>query len=88
MYVAPSANSMGILLLQNDRRSRKKNITPNPVLRSLNVVYAPTEGSDGGEGGPVDLDPQLVDPSSIPISFVPQDYLEREIKKTAIPQSS
>lgn len=87
VYVAPSRNSMGILLLQNEKRGRKKNLTPNPVLRSLNVVYAPPEGSDGGEGGAASLDPQLMDPSSVPISFVPQDYLEREIKMTAIPQS-
>ena len=84
MYVAPSANSMGILLLQN-KRGRKKTVAPNPVLRSLNVVYAPPEGGDG-DSTP-SLDPQVMDPSSIPISFISQDYLETEIKSTAIQSS-
>jgi len=81
VYVAPSPNSMGILLLQNEKR--KKAVTPNPVLRSLNVVYAPPEGSDGAAPN---LDPQFSDPSSVPISFVPLDYLEKEIKMTVVPQ--
>ncbi|KAL7531286.1 hypothetical protein ACHAXR_003955 [Thalassiosira sp. AJA248-18] len=89
VYVAPSPNSMGILLLQNQKR--KKKVVPNPVLRSLNVVYAPPEndGDDGddGDGNNNNLDPQFVDPSSVPIAFISQDYLEKEIKMTAIPQS-
>lgn len=81
VYLAPSPNSMGILLLQN--KNRKKAIVPNRVLRSLNVVYAPSEGQSGGE---VDLNPQVMDPSSVPISFIPQDYLEKEIIATTIRQ--
>ena len=77
VYVAPSPNSMGVLLLQN--KNRKKAITPNKVLRSLNVVYAPLENE---KSGAPDLDPQLLDPSSLPISFIPQDYLEKEIAST------
>ena len=80
VYLAPSANSMGVLLLQN--KNRKKAVVPNKVLRSLNVVYAPSEK----QSGEVDLNPQVMDPSSIPISFVPQDYLEREIAATTIRQ--
>mmetsp|Transcript_14670 Transcript_14670/g.31301 ORF Transcript_14670/g.31301 Transcript_14670/m.31301 type:complete len:408 (-) Transcript_14670:188-1411(-) len=88
VYVAPSANSMGILLLKNEKRGRSKTVAPNPVLRSLNVVYAPPEGGDAGDGDSTSsLDPQVVDPSSIPISFISQDYLETEIKTTAIQSS-
>lgn len=73
---------MGILLLRN--KNRKKAIVPNKVLRSLNVVYAPTE--DQSSGGASDLNPQVVDPSFIPISFIPQDYLGKEIAATTIRQ--
>jgi len=83
VYVAPSPNSMGILLLQN--KNRRKAIVPNPVLRSVNVVYAPP---DGDSGDAVNLDPQTADPSSVPISFIPQNYLEKEIKTTSSPGSS
>lgn len=81
VYVAPSPNSCGILLLQN--KNRKKAIVPNNVLRSLNVVYASSEGSDGSNSAP-SLDPVAVDPSFIPISFIPQEYLEKEIASTTI----
>ena len=78
---------MGILLLQN--KNRKKAVVPNPVLRSLNVVYAPPEGDNGtsNDNASVNLEPQAVDPSSIPVSFIPSDYLEKEIKATALPIS-
>ena len=79
---------MGILLLQN--KNRKKLIVPNPTLRSLNVVYAPAEGglsnADGSGGGNDDAEnttPRLLDLSSVPISFMSQDYLERQIKSTS-----
>eukprot|EP00804_Cyclotella_cryptica_P007449 CCRYP_002655-RB/>CCRYP_002655-RB protein AED:0.06 eAED:0.06 QI:86/1/1/1/0.4/0.33/6/2272/408 len=81
VYVAPSPNSMGILLLQN--KNRRKAIIPNPVLRSLNVVYAPSDGGNNGSDAP-NLDPQAVDPSSLPISFIPQDYFEKEISLTSL----
>lgn len=85
VYLAPSPNSMGVLLLQN--KNRKKAVVPNPVLRSMNVVYnAPTTGEDansGGAGAPVNVDPQIMDPSSIPVSFIPQEYVEKEIQFTA-----
>lgn len=82
-YLAPSANSMGVLLLQKEKRKRA--VVPNPVVRSINVVYAPQEGAGGGDTGAVDLAPQLMDPSSVPISFVPEEYLEREVRSTAVP---
>jgi len=74
---------MGILLLQN--KNRKKAIVPNKVLRSLNVVYAPPENQNDIDAPP-DLDPQVTDPSSIPVSFIPQNYLEKEIASTEIRQ--
>ena len=82
VYVAPSPNSMGVLLLQN--KKRKKAVVPNPVLRSLDVIYAPQDGENGAAFSPEDLDPKFVDPSSIPVSFIPSDYLENEIKKTEL----
>ena len=79
---------MGILLLQN--KKRKQAVIPNPVLRSLNVVYAPPEGgssdsSESNSSGANDLVPQLMDPSFVPISFIPESTLEKEIKMTAVP---
>ena len=78
---------MGILLLQN--KQRKKAVVTNPVVRSLNVVYAPPEGSnDKSSGGSAnDLEPQMKDPSSLPITFIPQDTLEKDIKMTAVPSA-
>ncbi len=77
---------MGILLLQN--KNRKKSIVPNPMLHSLNVVYAPSNDDGGGSSSSsddsVDRTPRLLDPSSVPISFISQDSLEREIKRTSI----
>ena len=77
---------MGILLLQN--KNRRKPIVPNPTLRSLNVVYAPAEGGSSS-GGSIDDDagiktPRLLDLSSVPISFMSQDYLESQIKSTSM----
>ena len=42
-YLSPSNNGMGILLLPINDGSKKKikNVTPNPVLNSLNIVYNP-----------------------------------------------
>ena len=54
----------------------------------MNVVYAPPEGgsSDASESsGANDLVPQLMDPSFVPISFIPESTLEKEIKMTAVP---
>ena len=90
VYLAPSPNSMGVLLLQN--KNRKKSVIPNPVLRSMNVVYAPPPGeetstTDNNNNTPVNIEPQIMDPSSIPVSFIPQDYLEKEIKLTKVSNS-
>lgn len=80
---------MGILLLQN--KNRKKPLVPNHMLHSLNVVYAPSNDDGGGSSSSssssddsADRTPRLLDPSSVPISFISQDSLEREIKRTSI----
>ena len=95
VYLAPSSNCMGVLLLQN--KNRKKEVVPNPVLRSINIVYndptttIPTPNDDsspssGGGASPtvVNVEPQIMDPSSIPVSFIPQEYFEKEIKLTTV----
>ncbi|KAL7516920.1 hypothetical protein ACHAWX_001889, partial [Stephanocyclus meneghinianus] len=81
IYLAPSRNSMGILLLQN--KNRRKAIIPNRVLRSLNIVYAPSDIGGSSDDAP-NLNPQAFDPSSVPVSFIPQDYFEREIALTSL----
>jgi catechol 2,3-dioxygenase-like lactoylglutathione lyase family enzyme len=53
-YLAPSPNSMGVLLLPvpgSGKRTatQKKKIVPNPAIRSLNVVYTPPSSSDAEE---------------------------------------
>lgn len=59
-YMSPSPNCMGVLLLQG---KKKKTITPNAVVDSLNIVYTPSsEESFGGEM-------VLGDPSGVPIKF-------------------
>lgn len=85
VYLAPSPNSMGVLLLQN--KNKKKAVVPNPVLRSMNVVYNAPGGDGGSDTAPVNVDPTIMDPSSIPVAFVPQEYLEKEIKFTAVASS-
>jgi hypothetical protein len=68
VYMAPSPNCMGVLLIP----SKKKSLTPNPVVRSLNVVYNPSEGNDG-------KDLTLKDLSDLPIQFQSvRDFTEVE----------
>jgi hypothetical protein len=59
---------MGVLLIP----SKKKNLAPNPVFQSLNVVYTPSEGNDGAALTMKDL-------SDVPIKFQSaQDFTEVE----------
>ena len=73
VYLAPSSNSMGILLLQADIRKRK-NIRPNPVFRSMNIVYTPSEGTDVNESSEL----KISDPIGTGITFQPYELFERE----------
>jgi hypothetical protein len=71
VYMAPSKNCMGVLLLQ---AKKSKNTKPNPALRSLNIVYQASEGTT------VDTSSGLlrvVDPNSVPIVFEPFDLFEK-----------
>jgi len=59
-YMSPSPNCMGVLLLQGKKR---KSITPNPVVDSLNIVYNPSS-EETSESELV-----LKDPSGVPVKF-------------------
>ena len=96
IYVTPSANSMGILLLPRERngggglfslgkRREVAPLVPNPVLSSLNVVYAPTTTTTTAASGNDDATMSITDPSFVPISFVSQDAFARELKATVLP---
>lgn len=73
VYLAPSKNCMGVLLLPT---MRGKKVSTNPVFDSLQIIYSPIEGSD--DAG----DLTLVDPSNVKISFRPVASFEEEEKKT------
>lgn len=60
VYMSPSPNCMGVLLLQG---KKKKTITQNPVVESLNIVYTPSAEAASGE------DMFVKDPSGVPIKF-------------------
>ena len=97
-YLAPSANSMGILLLPREKKrggffglgGKLEPLVPNPVLASLNVVYA---GGAGGADDPDGVDDAVggasssaalsaIDPSGVTVSFVSQGAFARELKAT------
>jgi hypothetical protein len=72
VYLAPSPNCMGVLLLP----VKGKRVTGNPVFQSLNVVYTPAEGSEGSEVS------ALVDPSGASIAFQSASEFEKEERIT------
>ena len=81
----PYGVGLGLLLLPLERNQRS--VTPNPVLRSLNIVYAPPVQDDtNSDGGTSSTDaavaPLLRDPSGIPITFVPVAQFEKEERDT------
>ena len=75
VYMAPSPNCMGVLLLQ--AKKKKNKISVNPVLESLNLLYTPSPagGDDSGEVG-------VSDPSGVAIAFQPTDQFELEERAT------
>ena len=86
VYLAPSRNSFGILLLQADKK-KVKNLTTNPVLQSMNVVYQPSQGTMVNVGNDGDSDADLlkvVDPSNVPIAFEPIGLFEKREQATRI----
>jgi hypothetical protein len=84
VYMAPSKNSMGVLLLQAKKIGKK--IKPNPAVRSLNIVYQPSEGTtvdiDSGDSGVS----RVTDPGSVPIAFEPIDVFEKAESSSRIAQ--
>lgn len=76
VYLSPSPNCMGVLLLPNE--NKRKAVVPNPVLRSLNILYTPsTTASD-------DADLQLFDPSGVPLNFVSVSRFDDEERNTKL----
>ena len=76
VYMAPSPNCMGVLLLQS--KNKKKKITPNPVVESLNLVYNPSQGADASE------ELVVADPSGVSIAFRPVERFEAEERATRV----
>ena len=74
VYMAPSPNSMGVLLLQSKGR---RGINPNPVVDSLNIVYSPSE-----EAGKSEEELVLRDLSGLPIRFQAVGDFTKEEKIT------
>lgn len=77
IYMAPSPNSMGVLLLQAG--NKRKQVTSNEAVEGLNLVYTPTEGSDQ-----VDDLARLKDPSGVGISFLEYSKFEAFEKSTRV----
>jgi hypothetical protein len=77
VYLAPSPNCMGVLLLQ--AKSKKKKISQNPVLESLNVVYTPSQ-----EGGDTSEEMAVADPSGVAIAFQPVESFEFEERASRV----
>jgi hypothetical protein len=74
VYMAPSPNCMGVLLLQADKKLAR-DITPNPVFESLNVVYSPLAGSTQSDD---DEFPPMIDPSGVLTTFQAVDKFKTE----------
>lgn len=72
-YMSPSPNCMGVLLLQG---KKKKSITPNPVVDSLNIIYKPSSEETSGDAL------LLKDPSGVPIRFKSADAFTKLEKIT------
>ena len=81
VYLSHTANNMGILILPsvNPENKRKKiAVTPNPVVRSLNIVYNPTntdENDPDGSSGALAFN----DPSGVGIAFTPYSTFEKQV---------
>lgn len=74
VYMAPSPNCMGVLLLP----TKSKRITQNPVFESLNLVYTPSTSTEG-ESAAVET---VFDPSGIGVTFQSVPDFELEERKT------
>jgi hypothetical protein len=88
VYLAPSKNSMGVLLLQAEKKGKRMNA--NPAVRSLNIVFQPSEGTvvdvDVDADADADVGEQLkvIDPSAVPIAFESIELFEKRERTTRI----
>ena len=83
VYMAPSPNCMGVLLLPLTKK--KQTIVPNPVLDSLQIVYAPSSSSGAASSSSDANDkimPSVIDPSNVKINFVKVSDFEQEERQT------
>jgi hypothetical protein len=90
VYIAPSKNSMGILLLQ---AKKKGSLKPNAAVRSLNIVYQPSGDTTSGREEEEDAikSMELIkvnDPSSVPIVFEPIESFENVERRTRVQTST
>jgi len=104
VYLSPSRNSMGILLLPyNDGKEKRGNflfggmdkkkekkmieLKPNPVVRSVNIVYSPLQEEKDTQSKSVNDQPLLRvrDPSFVSLEFVPLKRFDMEERKTRVP---
>jgi hypothetical protein len=86
MYLAPSANLMGLLFLPRPRKQfgRTEALVPNPVLRLGRQQQWRWRWQRGGQQQWVaDFDRGSI--SYVPILFVLQGLFKKEIKATVIP---
>lgn len=74
VYMAPSKNSMGVLLLPMKKR---KQVTSNPAFSSLDIVYKPSTEADDGDDVP-----KVYDPSGVSVAFQSERQFTMEEKVT------
>lgn len=79
VYLGPSRNGMGILLLPMPKMS--KTVKPNPVVQSINIVYQTSQDIDTD----IDSDAiRILDLSGVPISFESITRFEELESKTRV----
>lgn len=76
-YMAPSPNCMGVLLLPS---KKKRDVTPNPCVESINIVYNPSSTSEETSTGVGEM--RFKDPSLVAVSFQSAADFTAEEKNT------
>lgn len=89
VYLSPSPNCMGILLLSSTGKKQKKGqkkpkkpLKPNPVLQSLDVVYNPSAAEVMNNGETMAMRGTVVDPSQVKLTFIGVEEFEKEERGT------
>jgi len=84
VYLSPSPNCMGVLLLSSTGKKKPKKLKnrrplrPNPVLQSLDIVYTPSDTGGEDDGGVMG---GVIDPSQVGLSFTSAGVFAREERK-------